>query len=567
MYKIDKAVAVAVAHESEDNQMSVTRSTTQARADRSDWRAATMFLLLIALLADANASVDTVWVRTYDGPCHGTDGAQDIVLDPQGNVIVTYWSEKVEDYHDYVTAKFDSDGQCKWQVTYDGPGDSRSQPFAAGTDDAGNVYVTGASAEGGRYERDIVTVKYSRSGEERWVARYSGPGDYWDKPNDMAVDGGGNAYITGWEGVGQLRQYVTLKYDSTGQCKWVRHFQGSGGWDEAWALGIDSAGSVFVTGSSCYGSTEWDIVTVKYDNDGNERWVAHYPGPNPSRCYGTALAVDGQGGVYVAGRTSPAPVATAMTVVRYDSSAAVRWVEEYLGPESLGGSVEALTLDRSGNVIAAGIASRPRYQDADYATLKLDSLGNVLWVRLWGGVAAGTDRPIGVATDSLDNVYVTGTSYIGPSPYDRECATVCYDSAGDEQWVAHFAHEPYWEAAGYVVAAIGPSHVYVAGFVGESLTLNDGLLIRYTQTPGAIGEQEPTRLSGPPLPSVVRRTVTLGPNERVELIDISGRHIMSLVPGCNDLSGMVPGVYLLVEQPTDEKRFKTPRALKLVIAR
>jgi hypothetical protein len=69
---------------------------------------------------------------------------------------------------------------------------------------------------------------------------------------------------------------------------------------------LDAAGNVYVTGSSpgivdINGFYHSDIVTIKYDTDGNEMWLARYNGPDNYDDGAAALAVDAAGNVNVTG--------------------------------------------------------------------------------------------------------------------------------------------------------------------------------------------------------------------------------------------------------------------------
>jgi ABC-type phosphate/phosphonate transport system substrate-binding protein len=53
-----------------------------------------------------------------------------------------------------------------------------------------------------------------------WVRRYNGPGNSTDGAYAMAVDGAGNVYITGgsYSGSATFGDYATIKYVQTGAC-------------------------------------------------------------------------------------------------------------------------------------------------------------------------------------------------------------------------------------------------------------------------------------------------------------------------------------------------------------
>lgn len=181
-----------------------------------------------------------------------------------------------------------------WVACYDGPASGYDEARAIAVDGSGDVYVTGYSY-GGDTAADYATIKYDPDGNQLWVARYNGPASGDDQACAIAVDGSGNAYVTGisW-GSDTGEDYATIKYDPDGNQLWVARYDGPSLFDEACAIAVDGSGNVYVTGYSYGGYT--GCVTIKYDADGNELWVAHYSG----QAYG--IAVDGSSNVYVTGR-------------------------------------------------------------------------------------------------------------------------------------------------------------------------------------------------------------------------------------------------------------------------
>ena len=141
-------------------------------------------------------SVYEAWVARYNGPVDGYDIGVDVGVDGSGNVYVTGSSTGRGTSTDYATIKYDASGAQQWVAWYNGPGNLYDNPNQLAVDPSGNVYVTGYSWAGTDY--DYATIKYDPFGSEQWVARYNGPGNQYDQAYDLAVDGSGNVYVTGY---------------------------------------------------------------------------------------------------------------------------------------------------------------------------------------------------------------------------------------------------------------------------------------------------------------------------------------------------------------------------------
>ncbi len=119
---------------------------------------------------------------------------------------------------DYLTIKYDPEGNERWIATYDGIGHYDDIATAIAVDTEGYPSVTGGSYGLSRaLGYDYATVKYNlENGQELWVARYDGPGEGVDIANAIVLDTAGNVYVTGWScGTGPLfvcPDYATIKY-------------------------------------------------------------------------------------------------------------------------------------------------------------------------------------------------------------------------------------------------------------------------------------------------------------------------------------------------------------------
>ncbi|MEO0088780.1 MAG: SBBP repeat-containing protein, partial [candidate division WOR-3 bacterium] len=176
------------------------------------------FFLLIPIFIPTLlfSQVDTAWVRRYNGSGNGSDVATFLFVANDGNLYVTGYSYQTDTYEDYTTLKYDSDGNLLWERRYDGQENDEDVATFLFVDNDGNVYVTGYSyCYGTSY--DYLTLKYDSDGNLLWERRYNGSGNGDDVACAVAVDNLGNVYVTGYSfGSGTSYDYATLKYDSDG---------------------------------------------------------------------------------------------------------------------------------------------------------------------------------------------------------------------------------------------------------------------------------------------------------------------------------------------------------------
>ena len=442
----------------------------------------------------AIAQVEEVWGARYSGSAASSDYATAVAVDGSGSVYVTGYGNS-----EYATVKYDASGNQVWVANYNGPCCGLvGKATALVVDGNGNVYVTGAIAfTSSDYE--YVTIKYDTNGNQVWVARYSGAAgviDYMrDVPAALAVDGSGNVYVTGRIYLNDNdHDYATIKYDSNGNQRWVRRYSGPGyspySWDEPVALAVDGNGNVYVTGNS-QGSNDfydYDYATIKYSSNGNLLWVARHNGPGNKNDNATALAVDVAGNVYVTGSIFfydgiNVYGSTDYATIKYSSNGNQLWVAQYNGPGNGADKATALAIDGNGNVYVTGnsVSLGSSYK-SDYATIKYDTNGNQLWVGLYNGPGNDEDKATALAVDVAGNVYVTGSTYITDT--DTGYATVKYDASGNWVWVARY-NGPWYSYSWYEepvgLAVDGNGNVYVAGYSYGLDTYSDYVTIKYSQ--------------------------------------------------------------------------------------
>lgn len=312
-----------------------------------------------------------------------------------------------------------------------------------------------------------------------FVIRYDGPASGEDEARALKVDAKGNTYVAGSSaGVGTGMDYLTIRYNQHGEQVWARRYDGpASGEDRVRAMAIDAEGNVYVTGVSQGLYTGMDYATIKYDRDGKELWVARYDGPDHLDDYAVAIAVDGQGRVYVNGWSMNEEGYWDYATIAYDAHGNQLWTQELDGPNYVYYLSSSLTVDLVGNVYVA-VSFDGGETGMDYATVKYDAQGKLLWMRRYDGPESNHDIPSAVAVDGQGGAYVTGKS-IGPNN-TYEVATLKYDADGNQLWIQRYngGGQRAEDNAGRAMAIDGQGFVYVAGTSVEGVS-SDYLTIKY----------------------------------------------------------------------------------------
>ena len=190
----------------------------------------------------------------------------------------------------------------QWAKTFDGT-TGTDQGNVITLDASGNVFV-GCSSDGFGTGSDYLTIKYNSNGDTIWTKRYNGTGNGTDEIKGIKVDVSGNVYITGRSlGNGTGYDFVTVKYNSIGDTVWTRRYNGSASLDDiGYSLVVDGNGNVYVVGSSLYsGNTETTGITIKYNSSGVQQWVqpSYWSGASPDNETNNLVMLNSTGNIMI----------------------------------------------------------------------------------------------------------------------------------------------------------------------------------------------------------------------------------------------------------------------------
>lgn len=314
-----------------------------------------------AFVAKLNASGVVQWAKNVSGAGSSSFGLG-LKVDSSGNVYTTGSFTGTANFGSPVNSngsadafawKLDTSGNSVWAIGLGGIGYDTG--YGLGLDSSGNPYVVGSFSNLVNFGAtpltstglsDIFVTKLSAStGSVTWATQMGGS-DY-DEGYAIALDSSNNVFVTGYfnqtatfggfslTSTGGDDAFVA-KLSNTGTVTWVRGLGGSG-YDNAYALAVDSSGNVYVTGSfyhqlrlnipgasSPYTLTgtptanAYDMFFARFNSNGDLAWARDLGGSDSWNA-GFGVWVDSSAATYLTGQFSgtvnfdPGPVGKNLT--------------------------------------------------------------------------------------------------------------------------------------------------------------------------------------------------------------------------------------------------------------
>ena len=316
---------------------------------------------------------------------------------------------------------------------------------------------------------DVFVTKLNASGTALVYSTYLG-GSNGDEGNGIAVDGNGYAYVTGYTestdfpttsgaylatyGGGTSTAFI-LRLNPSGTVLAYSTYLGGSGWDEGWAIALDSGADAYITGMTQ--STNFPTTTGAYQPalagsqnafvaklntglSGNASLVySTYLGGNGGD-FGYGIAVDSYGNAYVTGMTDsthfPTTTGAYQTALAgiglYPQNAFVAKLNpagmgtaDLVYSTYLGGNTydmgSGIALDSAGNAYVTGMTQSTNFPttagayqttpggggDPDAFVTKLNPAGAALAYSTYLG-GNNYDEGRAIAVDPGGNAYVTG---------------------------------------------------------------------------------------------------------------------------------------------------------------
>lgn len=273
-----------------------------------------------------------------------------------------------------------------------------------------------------------------------WEQRYNGSALDPDETFKVVVDAAENVYVTGYSwSAASGDDYITIKYNTEGTEEWVALYNGPGNAeDRAADIAVDPLGNVYVTGRSMNAAGDFDYATVKYNPVGTEVWVNRYDGAGNAWDEACAIVLDDTIFVFVTGWSVGAGTNYDYVTHQYSSSGALNWTAVHNGPVGTGADYASdIELDAFGRAVVTGRSYSGAGMGYDFATVKYDLVGGLIWEHRYDNpLVNGDDEAVALVVDPGGPIFVTGRSDGGITNFDY--ALIKLTGGGGLLWVTRF---------------------------------------------------------------------------------------------------------------------------------
>lgn len=323
---------------------------------------------------------------------------------------------------------------------------------------AGQSSSTDGDVTANHGDADFWIVKLNNSGVIQWQKSLGG--SLYDAANSIRQTSDGGYIIAGESSSSNgdttvnhgLSDYWIVKLDSSGNLQWQKSLGGSKE-DIAQSVQQTLDGGYIIAGTSF--STDGDVTgnhgysdywIVKLDSSGSMQWQKSLGGSSYDRANSVQQTSDG-GYIVAGGAASTNGNVTGnhgnedFWILKLDPSGNIQWEKSLIG--NLADAAESIQETTDGGYIVAGGSNSVSseipvtFGVSNYRVAKLDSEGNMLWQRYFGG--SGNDYAYSTQQTS-DGGYIVAGEYasidgnITGNHGLADYGIIKLDSEGNMQW-------------------------------------------------------------------------------------------------------------------------------------
>jgi len=309
---------------------------------------------------------------------------------------------------------------------------------------------------------DFGIYKFKNNGNKTWFRHYGGTYNERARSIQQTVDGGYIAAGETYSFTAGGSDFAIYRINSSGSKVWFKHYGGANN-DACYSVHQTSDRGYILAGytdSFTHGGS--DIGIYKLNSSGNKVWFKHYGGSGTDYAFSTQQTSDG--GYIVAGYTESYTNGGAdFAIYKLDSSGNKVWFKHYGGTADDWG--ESIRQTTDGGYIVAGLTCSYDYGGGDMAIYRLDSNGNKIWFKHYGGTSNEIAYSI---QQTIDGGYIATGQSNSFTHGGYDFALYKLNSSGNKVWFKHYGgsqDDRGWSVqqaadAGYIVSGRTKSYTY-----------------------------------------------------------------------------------------------------------
>lgn len=330
---------------------------------------------------------------------------------------------------DFLTLKFDNNGNLVWNKTFDKGNNDISASLA--TDSSNNVYITGSTEEILGIilaDQDILTIKYNSSGNLLNLFQY-GDNNVWEYGDAITVDFFNNFYIAGTSWDGKHFTTLLLKYNSSGNLICTIKYD-SGFDDSTVDTKVDKDGNIYILTNFDADDTifidNW-IRILKYDSNCNLIWETEFFSSETSE-QARGLSIGTSGNIYIISLSHNGEN-NFLRLLGYNPDGILilnKTFTNYKGLEPID-----IVVDHLENILVTGTLFNGL--DKDVLIMKIDNSGNEIWSAIFN--EGGEEVPAGISLGGADDIYIAGNFFLSGTNF---ISILKYDANGNSVWTRNY---------------------------------------------------------------------------------------------------------------------------------
>jgi len=273
-----------------------------------------------------------------------------------------------------------------------------STPLAI--DSFNNIYLAGI--EFITYElKNLCLIKFDTNGTQQWIQKWeAGP---FDNIKDIVVDRNDNIYLVGRVHDG-FDDFFIAKYTNRGIREWYVKWGGQYH-DIGTSIGLDSFGNIYVTGyTRSYGNGGADLCLIKLNPKGNLVFQSTWGSVNEE--IGIALVVNSNCQIYIAGIMMSSKNPYDLVLLKFKNNGSLLWQKQW-GDVSNDRCYD-IALNSSEHIHVIGRSLYYDTYDSQIYVVGYDKNGILVRQGFWN--TTQEDEGHAIAFNSYDKMFIGGKS-------------------------------------------------------------------------------------------------------------------------------------------------------------